>query len=229
MSEDRPARGKLARQACGRCLAATVVLAGVLFGTAGTLAFWQAWLYLAVLVVPMCFVLAYLLGHAPELLVRRMRMREKEPRQRVIIGLAAVPYVLSILLPGVDRRLDWSHVPFATVLVAEVLVLASYGIIVRAFLENRFASRIVEVETGQAVIDTGPYAVVRHPMYLGAVLLYLFTPLALGSYWALIPAALLIPVIVARILNEEAVLGRDLDGYRAYMARTRYRLIPRVW
>ncbi len=110
------------------------------------------------------------------------------------------------------------------------MVVAGYALVVWVFKENRYASRIIEVERGQTVVTTGPYSIVRHPMYLGAILMYSFTPLALGSYWAIFPAVvLLIPILVARILNEEEVLARDLKGYKEYMARTKYRLIPGVW
>jgi protein-S-isoprenylcysteine O-methyltransferase Ste14 len=133
------------------------------------------------------------------------------------------------LLPGFDRRCGWSSVPVYVVIIADILVLAGYGIFVRVLKENRYASRIVEVEEKQEVIMTGPYALVRHPMYLAIMIMYVFTPLALGSYWAGLPALSLIFVLVARIRNEEKVLLAELSGYREYMQRVRYRLIPRIW
>ena len=113
--------------------------------------------------------------------------------------------------------------------IADILVLAGYVLVFLAFRENRYASRIVEVEQGQTVITSGPYAMVRHPMYLGSLPLFTLTPLALGSFWAMIPAILIIPFIVARIRSEESVLVRDLNGYKEYMQKTRYRLIPGIW
>jgi protein-S-isoprenylcysteine O-methyltransferase Ste14 len=111
----------------------------------------------------------------------------------------------------------------------DILILLGYGIVFLALRENRYASRIIEVEPGQTVIRSGPYAIIRHPMYLGVLPLYTLSSLALGSYWALIPALLMIPFIVARILNEESVLARDLNGYQEYMQKAKYRLIPGIW
>ena len=113
--------------------------------------------------------------------------------------------------------------------MADVLVLLGYCLVFLVFRENRYASRIIEVEKGQSVIASGPYAVIRHPMYLGTLLMYVFSPLALGSYWAVLPGLLIIPVLVARILNEEKVLLQDLQGYQEYVQKTRYRLIPGIW
>jgi protein-S-isoprenylcysteine O-methyltransferase Ste14 len=184
---------------------------------------------MAVLLIPMGWVLAHYLRKDPELLERRMRTLEKEKRQRAIIFLSYPVFLAAFLLPGFDRRYAWSRVPVWLVLLADLVVLAGYLLFVRVMKENRFLSRIVEVDAKQKVIDTGPYAVVRHPMYAGILPLYLFSPLALGSFWALIPAAFLPPIIIARIFNEEKVLCRELPGYAEYMRRVRYRLIPWVW
>ena len=112
---------------------------------------------------------------------------------------------------------------------ADLLVLLAYGFVILVFRENHYAARVVEVEQGQKVIDTGPYAIVRHPMYLGVLVMYIFSPLALGSYWAVLPMLLMIPILVARLRNEETVLVRDLPGYADYMQRTKYRLVPGIW
>ena len=201
----------------------------VLFIPAGTLAYWEAWLYLAVILIPFAFVVVYLFRHSPELLARRMHTREKETTQSRVIWLSLFYFLLIFILPGLDHRFGWSDVPMWLVLAADGIVLAGYGIIVLVFRENRYASRVVEVAQGQQVIDTGPYAVVRHPMYVGTLLMYFLTPLALGSYWALLPATLILPLLIVRIRNEETVLTRDLVGYAAYMQRTRYRLVPYIW
>ena len=171
----------------------------------------------------------YLLTHEPDLIERRLRWREKESQQRRIIAISLIPFLLAYLLPGLDHRFGWSDVPSAVVLGADALVLLGYLLIVLVFRENRYASRSVEVVEGQEVIVTGPYAVVRHPMYVGTLLMYLLSPVALGSYWAALFALPLLWVIRARIRNEEEVLLRDLPGYGAYMERVRYRLIPRLW
>jgi protein-S-isoprenylcysteine O-methyltransferase Ste14 len=212
-----------------RFLAGFIVLVAMFFLPAGTLAYWEAWLYLGLLFSLVTLVLLYFLKNDPGFLERRMRLKEKEAQQRWIVGLSYLPFLLAFLLPGLDRRFGWSNPPVALTITADVLVFLGYGLVFLVFYENRFASRIVEVEKGQTVISTGPYALVRHPMYLGTLVLLIFSPLALGSYWAMLPALLLIPVFVARILNEESVLSRQLDGYQEYTHKVRYRLFPGIW
>ena len=222
-------RGSLAAKAALRFGLACPVLAAMFFIPAGTWNYWQAWAYMAVLFVPMSFVLAYLLAREPDLLERRLRLKEKEPEQKAIILLSYPFFLAAFLLPGLDRRFGWSAVPPWLVLAADVIVLAAYGMVFRVMRENRFLSRVVEVEPGHEVITTGPYAAVRHPMYAALIPLYLFSPLALGSFWALLPAAFIPLVIIARIFNEERVLGRELAEYRRYARRVKSRLIPGVW
>jgi protein-S-isoprenylcysteine O-methyltransferase Ste14 len=212
-----------------RLLIVVLALGAMFFLPAGTLRYWEAWLYMAVLLIPMIFAMRYFLKYEPEFLERRMRMREKEAQQRKIINLSWIWFLLAFILPGLDDRFGWSNVPVAVVLLADLVVLIGYGIILRVFRENRYASRVVEVAQGQKVINTGPYAVVRHPMYVGTLLMYLASPVALGSWWALLPALLIVPILVARIVNEEAVLVRELPGYEEYKQQTRYRLIPAIW
>ena len=158
-----------------------------------------------------------------------MRMREREREQRLIIKVAYLWFLLAFILPGLDWRWGWSAVPTWLVIVADMLVLAGYGIFLLVLRENRYASRTVQVEQGQRVISSGPYAIVRHPMYIGSMLMYLASPLALGSYWAMLPALLIIPILVARIINEEKVLLRELPGYEEYTRKTVYRLVPGIW
>jgi protein-S-isoprenylcysteine O-methyltransferase Ste14 len=205
------------------------VVALLVFLPAGTLAFWEGWLYLAVLFIPMAFAMVYLLKHDPELLARRMHMREREQTQVWVVAASAVYFLLIFLLPGLDHRFGWTHTPVALVLLGALLVLLGYGIVLLVFRENRYASRVVEVAEGQQVISSGPYAYVRHPMYTGVTLLYVFTPLALGAAWVVLPALLIVPILVVRLRNEEEVLVRELRGYAAYRERVRYRLLPGVW
>jgi protein-S-isoprenylcysteine O-methyltransferase Ste14 len=205
------------------------VLWAVFFIPAGTLAYWEAWVYLAVLLIPFAFAVLYLFKTSPALLERRMQTREREPAQRRLISLSLLWFILAFILPGLDRRFGWSDVPVPVVLAADLLVLLGYGIVILAFRENQYASRIVQVEQDQQVITTGPYALVRHPMYVGAMLMYGASPLALGSYWALIPALVIVPILVVRIANEEQVLERELPGYPEYRQATRYRLLPGIW
>lgn len=222
-------RAHLLGQVAVRLLLGIPVLMLLLFLPAGTWNYWQAWLYLASLLVPMLFVLIYLLKVAPDLLERRMRGREKEAAQRGVIAVSLIYFLVVFTLPGLDVRFGWSEVPAAVSIAADVVVLLGYGIFFLVLHENRYASRVVEVEQEQSVISSGPYAVVRHPMYVGVILMYVFSPLVLGSYWAMLPALLIIPLLAARIRNEEDVLARDLPGYTAYMQQVKYRLIPGVW
>jgi protein-S-isoprenylcysteine O-methyltransferase Ste14 len=222
-------RGQLAAKALLRFVAGFLILAAMLLLSAGTAAYWEAWAYISVLFVPMALVFVYLLVNDPQLLERRMKTKEKDAKQTLIVKLGSVCYVFALLVPGLDRRFELSHVPGAVVVVADVIVLLGYGWCTLVLRENRYASRVVEVETGQRVVTTGPYEIVRHPMYLGVLVMFLFTPVALGSWWAVIPALPLVAVLVARIRNEEQLLAKELKGYREYIQTTRYRLIPGVW
>jgi protein-S-isoprenylcysteine O-methyltransferase Ste14 len=229
MSNNQLPQGKLTKMVSVRLLVFIPLLLAMFFLPAGTFAYWEAWVYLTVLLIPMLLVLIYLLRNDPELLERRMRMSEKESEQKLIIKISYLYYLVVFLLPGFDKRFGWSNVPVVVVIVADILVLVGYGIFFLVLKENRYASRIIEVEQEQKVISSGPYAIVRHPMYVGVSLMYIFTPLALGSYWAAIPSLLIIPLLVARIRNEESVLGRELKGYKEYMQKTKYCLIPGIW
>ena len=201
----------------------------IFFIPAGTLDYWEAWVYCAVLLVPFVFVLTYLLRKDPELLARRIRLNEKEPAQRRIIRASSLIFFTGFLIPGLDHRFGWSDIPVEAVLAANVLVIVGYALVFLVFKENPFASRVVEVEPDQRVISSGPYALVRHPMYLGTSIMWLATPIALGSYWAL-PVFLILPIVlVYRIMNEEEVLQRELPGYREYTQTVKYRLIPGIW
>jgi protein-S-isoprenylcysteine O-methyltransferase Ste14 len=221
--------GRLKRTVALRFGLAGPVLAAIFFLPAGTLDYWPAWTYMAIVLVPMAVVLLRYLKVNPALLALRMHTREKEKRQRAIRFFSLPVFLATFLLPGLDRRFGWSAVPAWAVIGADVVVLAAYLRFVRVMRENRFLSRVVEVVPHQRVIDTGPYSRVRHPMYAALIPLYLFSPLALGSLWALIPAALLPLIILLRLSNEEKVLSRELEGYRKYARRVKFRLIPGVW
>ncbi len=229
MNAQPAAAGGLILNVLVRLLAAAVLLSALFFLPAGTLDYWQAWVYLAVLLTPMLVLAIYLRVAAPDLLERRLRLREREAPQKRIIALSSVYFLATYLLPGLDRRYGWSSVPAALIIAADVAVLAGYSLFALVLRENRFASRVIEVAPDQAVISTGPYAWVRHPMYLAVTIMYVFSPLALGSCWAMLPALALPAFLIARLLNEEQVLRRDLPGYREYLGRVRYRLIPGVW
>jgi len=208
---------------------ALIVIGLALFLPAGTLDYWEAWVYICVVFIPALFVVLCFLKNDPEFLMRRMQFREKEARQKTIIGLSNIIFMIGFLLPGFDHRFGWSELPFELVIMADVLVFLGYVLVLLVFKENRYAARVIQVEKGQTVISTGPYSIIRHPMYIGVMLMLIATPIALGSFWALLPFLLLPIILIYRILNEEEVLLRDLPGYKEYCKKTRYRLIPYIW
>ena len=216
-----------------RFSAGLLLAAAMLFIPAGSLRFWQAWTFLAVVFIPLVASSLYLAKHDPQLIERRLQTEEKVREQKLLIRLLKPVFFLAFLLPGLDYRWGWSRtlgaVPRWLVLLSDVLVLGGLLFAFWVMRVNSFASRTIQVEAGQKVISTGPYRLIRHPLYSGSLVMLLFTPLALGSYFALPAFALLIPVYVFRLLNEEKVLRQELQGYCEYCLRTRFRLIPFVW
>ena len=206
-----------------------LVLALLIFLPAGTFNYWQVYVYCGILVVPIIFVLFYFLKNDPKFLERRTKAKEKEKQQIHIAILSTLIFLAGFIIPGLDHRFGWSSVPMNIVLLADLIILLGYLIIFFVFKQNSYASRIIEVDEEQKVISTGLYSIVRHPMYVGVLIMYIPTPLALGSYWGLIPFALLPLSLALRILNEEKVLSENLPGYKEYCQKTRYRLIPYIW
>jgi protein-S-isoprenylcysteine O-methyltransferase Ste14 len=217
-------KGAFLRAGLGLPLIALVIIA-----PAGTWAYWQGWMWMTTIFLPMLFIVPYFLVKDPALLERRMRMREKEAAQQKIIALSYLYFLVAFILPGLDVRFGWSNVPPLVCIIADVFVLAGYLTFVWVLTVNSYLSRTVQVDAGQEVVSTGPYGLVRHPMYAGVIVMYIASPVALGSYWAILPAVLVIPLLVARIRNEEEVLLRDLPGYAEYRQKIKYRLLPGVW
>jgi protein-S-isoprenylcysteine O-methyltransferase Ste14 len=208
--------------------------AGIVFLPAETWRFWQGWAFLAAVFIPSSLGFVYLFFHDKALVERRLRTQERVPEQKLLIRAFILLFLVAFLVPGFDRRLGWSRSLLGDVPVW--LTVVSLGMVAGGFLfvfwvaaVNSYAGRTIQVEAGQKVISTGPYAWVRHPMYTGSVMLWMFTPLALGSWVALPAFALLIPFYAFRLLNEEKVLRAELPGYPEYCLRTRFHLIPYVW
>ncbi|MGB8012849.1 MAG: isoprenylcysteine carboxylmethyltransferase family protein [Terriglobales bacterium] len=212
-----------------RCLIGLVLFSALLFIPAGSLRFWQGWAYLMVWFVPLLFVFGYFCKHDPQLIERRLQRKEKVPEQKLIMKFGFVIWLIGYLLPGLDHRFGWSHLPLWLTILSLALVLGGCLMMFWVLKANSFAGATIRVEPGQQVISSGPYGIVRHPMYLGASVMFLFAPLALGSYFAFPVFALFIPIIVFRLLNEEKVLRQELPGYSEYCLETRFRLVPRVW
>lgn len=213
-------------------LALMLILALLLFLSAGSLRFWQAWLFLAVFALCTILITAYLVNYDQKLLASRVNagpVAETQKRQQVISGLANLFFIAIFVVAGLDYRLHWSTVPPVLSVLANGMVALGFWIVFLVFRENSYTSAIIEVQQEQTVTTTGPYHFVRHPMYAGATLLMLFAPLALGS-WVALPFVLpLLATIVARLLDEEQFLRANLSGYAAYQQQVRYRLVPGVW
>lgn len=208
------------------------VTAGVFFGLAGTLHDGRAGLMLAVFFGCAGVITVWLWFRDKALLERRVKAgpgSEADPMQNVVQGLAGLVFLTTFAVPGLDRRFGWSHAPLACSLAGDGMIAAGFLIVFLTFRENTFTAGTIEIAEGQHVIDSGPYAAVRHPMYSGALIMIAGIPLALGSWWALIPAALLAPVIVWRLMREEEFLVANLAGYGDYRGRVRYRLAPMLW
>ena len=209
-----------------------LVLAAALFLSAGSLNFWQAWVYLAVFLVCTLLITAYLIKYDPKLLARRVKagpVAERQKSQQLIQSLASLFFVGLFIVAGLDYRFHWSEVPPAVSLISDGFVVLGFFVVFLVFRENSYTSAVIEVSRDQKVIASGPYRVVRHPMYAGAGLLLLFSPLALGS-WVAAPLPLpLILVVAARLLGEEKYLSENLSGYKAYRQEVRCRLVPFIW
>ena len=220
---------KLLFSAITKLLAGLVLLGALLFLPAWTMNYPNAYLFLGVLFVPMILLGLVLFLKSPELLKKRLDNKETEKTQRGVVALSGLMFPIGFVLSALDFRFSWSHVPFWLSITAAVLFLVGYGMYAEVMRENAYLSRTVEVQEGQTVISTGLYGIVRHPMYLATLLMFLPIPLILGSLWGLIPFAFYPAVIVVRIRNEEKVLTEGLSGYAEYKNSVKYRLIPLIW
>ena len=201
----------------------------LLFLSAGSFAYWQAWLLIGILFVPMFAAGLVMMAKNPELLRKRLNAKEEQGEQKQVIAWSGLMFLAAFILAGLNWRFRWLLLPDWAVWAAAVLFLLAYLLYAEVLRENAYLSRTIEVQENQKVVDTGLYSVVRHPMYAVTVLLFLSMPLVLGSPISFAVMLFYLPLIVKRIRNEEEVLKQGLEGYADYMKRVKYRLIPGVW
>jgi len=201
----------------------------LLFLPAGTLSYGRGWLFMGLLFVPMLIAGFVMLGKAPDFLAKRLDGKEKQKTQRGVVALSGLMFIGGFVVAGLDFRFGWSRMPGAVSAVASVLFLAAYALYAQVMRENAYLSRTIQVVEGQKVVDTGLYGIVRHPMYMATVLLFLMMPLVLGSWYALMVFCVYPALITVRLKEEEALLRKALPGYDAYMQKVKYRLIPFIW
>src|SRR5215471_3506743 len=209
-----------------------IIMGMLLFLPAWTLDFWQAWAFITVFFVCSLVITAYLAINDPKLLERRMKVgpaAEQEKTQKVIMTLAMFSFAAAIAVPAIDHRFGWSDVPTAIVIFDNFIIAAAYVLFYLVFRENTYGASTIQIAEGQTVISTGPYAIIRHPMYSGALLLMLGIPLALGSWWGLLMLVPAVAGILWRLVDEERFLAKNLAGYADYTNEVQYRLIPFIW
>lgn len=216
-------------QALVKLLMGLVLVGALLFVPAGTFAYWQAWLFIALLFVPMFVAGIVLMFRQPELLRKRLEAKEKQEEQKWVVALSGLMFIAVFVLAGLNCRFQWYMLPDWVVYVASALFLLAYLLYAEVLRENVWLSRTIEVQEHQKVVDTGLYGIVRHPMYAATLVLFLSMPLILASPWSFLIMLFYIPIIAKRIRNEEIVLEEGLDGYKEYKQRVRYKVIPYVW
>lgn len=220
---------KLFWSALAKFLMGLLLVGILLFLPAGSFRYLNGLLFIGLLFLPMLLLGTVLLIKAPDLLEKRLNAKEEEAAQKAVVALSALLFVGGFVVAGLDFRFDWSHVPLWAVILASVILLASYALYGEVMRENAYLSRTVEVQENQKVVDTGLYGVVRHPMYAVTLWLFLAIPVVLGSWWSLLCFLPYVAVLVVRIRNEERVLEEGLEGYAEYKKRVKYRLLPFVW
>lgn len=220
---------KLFIQASIKFIAGLLLVSALLFLSAGTFAYWQAWLFIGILFGPMFIAGIWLTFRSPELLRRRLNAKEQQNEQKWVVALSGLLFVATFVVAGLNYRLGWYLLPDWAVWIATAIFCVAYALYAEVMRENVWLSRTIEVQENQQVVSTGLYGIVRHPMYSATLLLFLSMPLVLASPWSFVVMLLYIPVIALRIRNEEQVLERELKGYTEYKQRVRYKLIPFIW
>lgn len=223
------AKNNLLQSALIKFFAGVILVGLLLFIPAGSFAFWQAWLLMGVLFIPMFVAGLILMKINPALLRKRLNAKEEQVEQKEVVLLSGVMFLASFILAGLNFRFSWLVSPAWVTIVGTVIFLLAYALYAEVLRENEYLSRTIEVQEGQKVVDTGLYGIVRHPMYMATVLLFLSMPIILGSIPSFVVMLMYIPIIAKRIRNEEKVLEDGLDGYKQYKERVKYRIIPFVW
>lgn len=220
---------KLFTQAVGKFLLGLILVGVLLFVPAGSFAYWNAWLFMGILFIPMFIAGLVLIRKNPQLLQKRLDAREKESEQKSVVALSGLMFLAGFIVAGLDWRFGWTYMPGWVAWAAAGLFLLAYLLYAEVLRENTYLSRTIEVQEDQKVIDTGLYGIVRHPMYMATLMLFLSMPLVLGSLYSFLIFLLYIPIIAKRIGNEEKVLEEGLPGYIEYKQKVKYRVIPFIW
>ena len=220
---------KLFSQALIKLISGLIIVWLLLFIPAGSLSYFNGWLFMALLFIPMFIAGIIMFIKSPELLKRRLNAKEEESEQKIVIFVSGVIFLLSFILAGLNFRFGWFKLPIMVVIIASVVFLLSYIMYAEVLRENMYLSRTVEVSENQKVVDTGLYGLVRHPMYTSTIFLFLSMPLILDSIFSFIIMLIYPIIIIFRIRNEEKVLSRELEGYKEYKEKVKYRLIPFIW
>ena len=220
---------KLLLNALTKFICGLLLVGLLIFLPAGTLRYCKGWLFIGLLFVPMLIAGFVMFFKSPDFLAKRLDVKEKQRAQKGVIALSGLMFIVGFLAAGFDYRFGWSKMPLPVTIIASVLFLVAYVLYAEVMRENAYLSRTVKVEAGQTVIDTGLYGIVRHPMYMATVLLFLMMPLILGSWYSLIVFALYPVIIIVRLLDEEKLLTKELPGYDEYKKKVKYRIIPFVW
>lgn len=214
----------LAKFTCG-----LVMVALLIFLPAGTVNFSKGWLLMGLLFGPMLIAGFVMLFKSPEFLAKRLDVKEKQSTQKGVIAVSGLMFIAGFVVAGLDYQFGWSQMPAPVTVIASVLFLIAYALYAEVMRENAYLSRTIKVEEGQTVVDTGLYGIVRHPMYMASILLFLMMPIVLGSWYALIVFAVYPAVIVVRLKDEEELLTRELSGYAEYKKKVKYRILPFIW
>lgn len=220
---------KLFIQAITKFIFGVLIVMALIFIPAWSLSYWQGWLLISILFIPMFIGGLVMLFKSPDLLRKRLEGKEKEGEQKIVVILSAIMFILAFIIAGLNYRFQWIVLPDIVSYIAALVFLASYLLYAEVLRENVYLSRTIEVQENQKVIDTGLYGVVRHPMYMSTLFLFLAMPLVLGSIISFVIMLAYIPIIAKRINNEEKVLEKDLNGYIDYKNRIKYKVLPFIW